>query len=174
MRAVLLALGVVPSAAAYAAVKRDAARLGIDTSHFVGQAHRRGATEPVTRARPLAALLRAGQRLNRVHMKARLIRERILAYRCAECGNRGEWQGRPLSLHLDHVNGDKNDWRRENLRFVCPNCHAQTPTYCGRNKGFNARVGGKAAAQAHARARYRPTDFKALARIADGDALGDH
>ncbi|MGH7660947.1 MAG: HNH endonuclease [Vulcanimicrobiaceae bacterium] len=37
-------------------------------------------------------------------------------------------------LHIDHLNGANNDHRLENLRLLCPNCHSQTSTYCGRNK----------------------------------------
>ena len=40
-----------------------------------------------------------------------------------------------LSLQLDHINGINNDHRIENLRFLCPNCHSQTETYAGKNKG---------------------------------------
>ena len=63
-----------------------------------------------------------------------LINENRLEYKCAECGNRGEWLGKPLSLQLDHINGKNNDHRIENLRFLCPNCHTQTDTYSGKNK----------------------------------------
>ncbi len=45
-----------------------------------------------------------------------------------------EWAGEPVVLQLDHINGVRNDHRLENLRWLCPNCHSQTPTYCGRNK----------------------------------------
>lgn len=45
------------------------------------------------------------------------------------------WAGSPIVLHLDHINGISNDNRIENLRWLCPNCHSQTSTYCGRNKG---------------------------------------
>lgn len=44
------------------------------------------------------------------------------------------WAGKPIVLHLDHINGVRNDNRLENLRWLCPNCHSQTDTYCGRNK----------------------------------------
>jgi 5-methylcytosine-specific restriction endonuclease McrA len=54
-------------------------------------------------------------------------------YKCSYCGI-SEWNGKELSLHLDHINGINNDNRLDNLRFLCPNCHSQTDTYCGKNK----------------------------------------
>lgn len=66
-------------------------------------------------------------------LKLRLFREKILENRCVICGNNGEWNGKKLVLHLDHINGKHNDNRLENLRILCPNCHAQTETYCGKN-----------------------------------------
>lgn len=68
-------------------------------------------------------------------LKLRLINEGRLEYKCAFCGNKGEWLGQKLSLQLDHINGKNNDHRIENLRFLCPNCHSITPTYAGKNKG---------------------------------------
>ena len=68
----------------------------------------------------------------------KLIRRYLLAYnlipyKCAFCGNEGEWRGKQISLELDHINGKHNDNRLENLRWLCPNCHATTPTYRGKN-----------------------------------------
>lgn len=57
----------------------------------------------------------------------------IIGYKCNKCGLENEWQGKTIVLQLDHINGDNKDNRIENLRFLCPNCHSQTPTYCGRN-----------------------------------------
>ena len=73
--------------------------------------------------------------VNISRLKARLIKENRLEYKCAFCGNTGEWLGQKLTLQLDHINGKNNDHRIENLRFLCPNCHSITPTYAGKNKG---------------------------------------
>ncbi len=53
---------------------------------------------------------------------------------CSIC-HISEWQDKPLSLVLDHINGQSNDWRISNLRLVCPNCDSQLPTFKARNKG---------------------------------------
>lgn len=62
-------------------------------------------------------------------------RSRILLeqnYCCAECGIK-DWNNKPLTLELDHKDGDKTNETRENLWCLCPNCHSQTPTFRGRN-----------------------------------------
>lgn len=53
---------------------------------------------------------------------------------CQICGI-SEWQGQPLVLVLDHINGNAEDWTLQNLRLICPNCDSQTPTFKGRNIG---------------------------------------
>lgn len=73
-------------------------------------------------------------------LKKRLIKEGIFENQCAECGII-EWNGKPISMQLDHVNGDSSDHRLQNLRMLCPNCHSQTDTYCGKNKGNSGRDG---------------------------------
>ena len=73
----------------------------------------------------------AAPRVNRTSLKRRMIREGVLASTCAFCGI-NKWRGEPLSLELDHINGDALDYRFENLRLLCPNCHSQTETYSGR------------------------------------------
>lgn len=54
---------------------------------------------------------------------------------CALCGAPAEWNGLPLVMVLDHIDGDSTNNRRENLRLVCPNCDSQLPTFKARNKG---------------------------------------
>lgn len=67
-------------------------------------------------------------------LKNRLIKEGYKEKKCEVCGINGLWNNKPLPLELDHINGDSNDHSLNNLRTICPNCHAQTNTYRGKNK----------------------------------------
>lgn len=62
-------------------------------------------------------------------LKQQLINEGLKEDKCEICGQLPEWNGQPLVLQLDHINGDHYDNRIENLRIVCPNCHTQTDTF---------------------------------------------
>ncbi|MFA9428893.1 HNH endonuclease [Egicoccus sp. AB-alg2] len=118
-----------------AAVERRLRDVGVDPDGFRGQAWARGEVVASSRGRPLAELLVVGApALNTTWLKQRLVREGLLAWRCARCGLE-RWLGRPIALQLDHVNGDRCDNRLENLRLLCPNCHSQTGTFAGRNVG---------------------------------------
>ena len=72
--------------------------------------------------------------LARHHVKSRILDGKLIEYRCACCGIGPEWQGKPMPLILDHINGVNNDNRLENLRFVCSNCDSQLSTYKSRNR----------------------------------------
>lgn len=69
---------------------------------------------------------------SRGNLKRRLINAGLKRNECEVCGI-STWLNKPLTLHIDHINGNTWDHRLENLRLLCPNCHSQTPTYCGRN-----------------------------------------
>jgi 5-methylcytosine-specific restriction endonuclease McrA len=75
--------------------------------------------------------------ISRHAVKTKIIKYDLLPYKCDICGNNGSWNGLPLSLQLDHINGISNDNRLENLRFLCPNCHSQTETYAGKHNSEN-------------------------------------
>lgn len=81
-------------------------------------------------------LFTANCKHNRTVLRRYILKHELLPYRCAICGC-VEWQGKTLSLELDHINGINNDNRLENLRFLCPNCHSQTTTYGSRNQQLN-------------------------------------
>lgn len=55
--------------------------------------------------------------------------------KCNECGQKNVWKGKPLVLHLDHIDGDSDNTTKKNCRLLCPNCHSQTPTFGNRGMG---------------------------------------
>ncbi|MFD7322740.1 HNH endonuclease [Streptomyces sp. NPDC059875] len=125
----LRALGRPSSGHMRALFRRWVAEDGLDTSHFLGQAHQRG--KPGNARRSEEILIRhSGQRRTRTHLLRRALREVGVPEECADCGVGPEWLGRPMTLEVDHINGDWNDDRAENLRLLCPNCHAITDTWC--------------------------------------------
>lgn len=67
-------------------------------------------------------------------------RHHILEYECQMCKCDGNWQNGKIALEIDHINGDNKDNRIENLRYLCPNCHALTDTYRGKNIARNKSV----------------------------------
>lgn len=67
----------------------------------------------------------------RKNLKKRIIEQKLIPYQC-RCGNTGEWEGKRLSLQLEHKNGINNDNRLDNLEFLCPNCHSQSDTFAGK------------------------------------------
>lgn len=104
----------------------------IDISHF--SQHNNICGEAFNRKYDLKDILIENSTYQNISaLKGKIVRAGLLPYECSECGNKGEWNGKKLSLHLDHKNGINNDHRIENLRFLCPNCHSQTDTYAGKN-----------------------------------------
>jgi Zn finger protein HypA/HybF involved in hydrogenase expression len=67
--------------------------------------------------------------LSNKNIKRRIIKNSLLDYECVECGITDSWNGKKITLQLDHIDGDNNNNKLENLRFLCPNCHSQTETH---------------------------------------------
>lgn len=82
----------------------------------------------------LEIILTENSTYDRGRLKKRLISEGIIVNKCSKCGLENEWQGQPISLQIDHINGIRNDNRLENLRLLCPNCHSQTDTFSGKTR----------------------------------------
>ncbi len=110
-------------------LKKRIKELNCDTSHFKNNkkqsANARYSLDEI--------LIENSSYANIARLKIRLVNEGRLEYKCAECGL-VEWRGKKISLQLHHKNGINNDHRIENLQFLCPNCHALTETYAGKNK----------------------------------------
>lgn len=67
-------------------------------------------------------------------LRGRILKFKLIEYKCALCGLGPEWYDKPMPLILDHINGINNDNRLENLRFICSNCDSTLPTYKSRNR----------------------------------------
>ena len=134
IRQVIIGLGCKPTGASYRGVKERIEILGISTSHFTGQGWMGGRTFP-ERQKSVEQLIAAGAATGEI--RKRLISSGRRQHRCETC-ERTAWCGRPIPLELDHIDGDRDNNDLTNLRLLCPNCHAQTPTYRGRNIGRRA------------------------------------
>ena len=130
-------LNLKPAGGNYATFKKRIASLNIDTSHFRGQGWLKDRHNFHTKKRPMAEILVKDSTYTSTHnLRTRLINEGYFEHRCQHCGL-DTWVDQPIPLELDHINGDRHDHRLENLRLLCPNCHALTPTYRGRNMDPN-------------------------------------
>ncbi|MFF4080871.1 HNH endonuclease [Streptomyces sp. NPDC001777] len=111
---------------------------GLTLTHFLGQGHQRGRAGPTPLKTAEHVLLKHnGEHRTKTVLLRRALLEIGVPQECAECGTGATWQGKPLTLEIDHVNGDWSDDRAQNLRLLCPNCHAITATWCrgGRHRG---------------------------------------
>lgn len=141
---VLRKADLTPSGGNYELLKKNIKRLEIDISHFTGKGWSKGKTaqtdERVARIvskneRDASTIFvehsTATTKVAREHLK----RHNLIPYVCDNCGCDGNWMGGIIALELDHKNGINDDHRLENLHWLCPNCHALTSTYRGKNKG---------------------------------------
>lgn len=110
-------------------VRRRITELELDVSHFSKPGNREGPQPTISIQDILEGRVLRGS----AYVKRRLLKEGLLIYKCDKCGLK-DWQGKPITLQLDHKDGDRTNNALSNLRLLCPNCHSQTPTYCVGNR----------------------------------------
>jgi Zn finger protein HypA/HybF involved in hydrogenase expression len=131
---VLRALELRQAGVTQAHVAKRIRQLGIDTSHFLGSRTNSGPGHLPVRKPAAELLVKKPELAARTHANKlrRALVEIGRELRCEGCGL-DCWRDMPITLEIDHINGEHNDNRRDNLRFLCPNCHSQTETYCVKN-----------------------------------------
>ncbi|MGW2279489.1 HNH endonuclease signature motif containing protein [Streptomyces sp. NPDC001770] len=130
---VLRLLGHTDNGAVRARLKRNLDEYGLSTAHFTGQGHTRGTRSPYRRSTSeILGRKEPGSARTRTSLLRRALDDIGVSRTCSACGLGDTWQGKRLTLEIDHINGDRLDDRRENLRYLCPSCHSQTETFSNR------------------------------------------
>lgn len=129
---VLRKLNLKAAGGNYIQIKKYISEYNLDITHFSGQGWSKGINRN-TKAVDLKEKLVDGKFVNSNRLRLQLISSGIFEAICSNCNN-NKWLGSNIPLELDHINGKREDNRIENLRLLCPNCHALTPTYRGKNK----------------------------------------
>ncbi|GGN53502.1 hypothetical protein GCM10011579_011780 [Streptomyces albiflavescens] len=116
-------------------ISRRIREYGLDTSHFTSHPRR---SKEGRRPRTIDQVLVQHEPKDRRREHPDRLKRALLdlgrSAQCALCGTEPLWRGCPLPLEVDHVDGNWRNNRPENLRLLCPNCHATTDSYRGRNK----------------------------------------
>ena len=131
---VLRKLDIVAAGGNYKTLMKYVDLYNIDISHFTGKIWNQGDRfKSFCIKYPIDYYLVENKYCSTSSLKKRLIEEGYKIHKCEKC-NLTEWNNLSIPIELDHINGKNNDNRLENLRFLCPNCHAQTDTYRGKNQ----------------------------------------
>jgi predicted RNA-binding Zn-ribbon protein involved in translation (DUF1610 family) len=131
---VLRLLGISPSSGGMNAhIKKRIKFFEIDSSHFTGQGWNKGRKSRQKLSwQERLVLARRDIKEDSTKLREAMI-ESGIEYQCDSCGCFPVWEGKPLTLETDHKNGNNIDNRKENLRFLCPNCHSQTSNFRYKN-----------------------------------------
>lgn len=128
-------------------LKNKIAEYNIDISHFTGQNWNKGKTKETDKRIAQQAKNQEKYSLEEVFKKDSLItqhglkgyiqRYNLIEYKCSKCGCDGHWQDGIIKLELHHKDGNNHNNEIDNLSYLCPNCHALTENFRGKNKHEN-------------------------------------
>lgn len=125
-----------------ATLKKKIEEFGIDISHFTGQSWHKSpnaSSKICSREKyTIEEIFIKNSPVSQKVMRGYVERHNLIEYRCVTCGCDGNWQGGLISLEIDHIDGDNSNNELSNLRYLCPNCHALTETYRGKNKALKS------------------------------------
>lgn len=125
-------LGLKVAGGNYATLKQRFEDWDIDISHFRGQGWNIGLKFQPKVKKPIEEILVENSSYQPYKLKRRLLKEGLKNAICEAC-LRETWNQQPIPLELHHLNGVRNDNRITNIQLLCPNCHAQTDNYRGKN-----------------------------------------
>lgn len=127
-----------------AILKKKIEEFNIDISHFTGQRwweapdkvsnFAKGQKDYSKEKYQLEEIFKKDSPVTQKVMRGYIQRHNLLEYKCENCGCDGHWQNGIIALDLHHKDGDNTNNELDNLCFLCPNCHALTDNYRGKNK----------------------------------------
>jgi Zn finger protein HypA/HybF involved in hydrogenase expression len=128
IRQVLKELGLKEAGGNYITVKNAISRLNIDTPHFTGKGWNKNLKFKPNPPQPIQELLKKNTHYQSNKLRKRLMNEGFFEHKCYKCQNQ-IWNGLPIPIELEHIDGDNSNNELSNLTLLCPNCHAQTSTW---------------------------------------------
>lgn len=131
-RQLIFECGLKDAGGNYNTLQLKCKEFNIDTSHFLGKGWNKPQHECFGNSIDLSKRL-CLQETKKASAKTKeiVLNHGLKENKCEICGT-SEWLGKPITLHLHHINGNPKDDRIENLQILCPNCHSQTDSFCKR------------------------------------------
>ena len=133
---VLRKLGRRADGGSYQVIKNKIREFNIDVSHFTGKKWRNSPNAPPQNYKHKYSydeIFRKNSPVTQKVLRDYIKRYNVLEYKCQNCGCDGNWQNGIIALEVEHIDGDNTNNEVTNLCYLCPNCHALTKTYRGRN-----------------------------------------